>query len=528
MGTIWYGGTIYTMEKEHETIEAVFTEKDRIIEIGSKEALLNKYEGRIAEYNDLNRAVMLPGFTDSHIHLIGHGEKLMRLDFSGMHSQGDIINALQKEVRQANHGEWIIGEGWNENQLAEGQMFDRHLLDDLFPGCPIILKRICRHANLASSAALEAAGITKDMPDPAGGIIGRDENGELTGFLMDLAMDLLYTAAPGVTEGYMEKALNLAVSDCYRYGITGVHTEDLSYYGSLEKTLAVFKKVIEEKKRRLKVHMLVHHTVAEELEAMNPVFSSYLETGAVKIFSDGALGGRTALLSEPYTDDPVQSGVAVHTPEELTALVKMARKLKREVAVHAIGDLAFERTMDAIEADPPLEVQRDRIIHAQILRTDLIKRAKKLPIILDIQPGFTASDFPWVIERLGEDRMTSSFAWKTLLEEGIICAGGSDAPIEPLNPFLGIHAAVTRKSIHTPEQEGYYMQEALSAFEAIQLYTIGSARAVHKEASRGLIKEDYEADFTIIDRDPFRISSDELKKTMVVMTVIDGQIVFQL
>ncbi|MCD7032756.1 amidohydrolase [Metabacillus sp. GX 13764] len=527
MGTLWFGGTIYTMGAENETVKAIFTENGIIRDAGKCEELEEIYKEMIDDRVDLGAAVLYPGFTDSHIHLIGHGEKLIRIDFSKMTCHEEILKAIKEKAENAEPGEWIIGEGWNENQLKEGHMFDRHILDAEFPDQPILLKRICRHALLASTAALKLAGITDLTEDPPGGIVKKDDEGKLTGFLMDRAMDPVYEAAPEVTEAYMKRALRLAVEDCRRKGITGVHTEDLSYYIGLKETLNVFQKVIT-KDNPLKTHLLVHHSVIEELEEWNPSFAApYLETGAMKVFADGALGGRTALLSEPYEDAPDETGVAVHPQDELSELVKMARQYGREAAIHAIGDKGFEYALNAIEAFPPLPGQRDRIIHAQILRADLIERAKNLPLILDIQPGFTASDFPWVIERLGEERMKYSFAWKTLLENGLICAGGSDAPIEELSPLIGIHAAVARKSIHTPDREGYYLDEALSVYEAVRLYTYGSAQAIKKEHCRGLVKKGYEADFTVLDRDLFSVPHDEIKKANTVMTVIDGKIVYR-
>ncbi|WP_338777610.1 amidohydrolase [Metabacillus sp. FJAT-52054] len=528
MGTLWHGGTIYTMEGENKQVEAIYTAGNKIEAAGDEKAIRAAYGDTIDEEIYLKGKTVFPGFVDSHLHLIGHGEKLMRLDFSDMESHEAIKAALAGKIAETAPGEWVIGEGWNENQLGEGWMFDRAVLDEMSAEHPIVLKRICRHAILANSAALRLAGIEEETADPAGGIIGRREDGSLSGFLMDRAQDIvLFETIPPVSKEYLKKALSKAVQDCFTYGLTGGHSEDLSYYGAMQLPIDAYNEVLSED-MPFKAHLLIHHLVIDEFEQNRIEDQRFIEYGAMKIFADGALGGRTALLSEPYSDDPHVKGVAVHTQKELNELIVKARSYNREIAIHVIGDQAFEMALNAVELHPPAIGKRDRFIHAQILRPDLIERLQNMPIILDIQPRFTASDFPWIIERLGEERVKTSFAWKTLIDRGIPCAGGSDAPIEPIDPLLGIHAAVTRKSIHTPEEPGYFMKEALSTYEAIKLYTIGSAAAIHKEHERGKIQPGFDADFTILDCNPFTMEDpDELLKTKVAMTVAEGKVVYE-
>ena len=303
----------------------------------------------------------------------------------------------------------------------------------------------------------------------------------------------------------------------------------MSYYGDFNKTYQAFRNTLGKDGKKFRAHLLVHHAVIEDWHDEGHQFlegSPYVEFGAMKIFADGALGGRTALLSHPYADDESTSGVSIHTEENLQALVAKARSYDLPIAVHTIGDLAFEQVVDAITKEPTVKGRRDRLIHAQILRHELIERIKGLDLILDIQPRFVASDFPWVIDRIGKDRMKYNYAWKTLLEEGIHCAGGSDAPIEPVNPLLGIHAAVTRTNPNDPEHTVYGPDQVLSMYEGISLFTKGSAFACHHEADRGLIKEGYDADFTILNEDPFTGGPDVLLKQVVAMTVVDEDIVY--
>ncbi|MCA0969806.1 amidohydrolase [Halobacillus litoralis] len=525
---LWYGGKIYTMKKEGEWVEAVVTEKGTIVATGDTQTLFQKFKDQIVEEHDLKGAVMYPGFTDSHLHIIGHGERLMRLDLSFMKSAEEVVQALKQHAEQLSPGEWIIGDGWNENQWEEKRIIHKEELDAISTEHPMMLTRVCRHALLANSRAIDMAGVTKGTPDPQGGVIVRDEKGETTGYFHDQAQELIKEAMPEVTPDYLRKATELAVNDMHAHGLVGGHSEDLNYYGGFKKTLDAFTDIINEQRYKFRAHLLVHHGVIEDVDAHNLGFkkgTEFVELGALKIFSDGALGGRTAWLSEDYADDPGNKGVAIHTQEGLASLVGEARKRDMPIAVHAIGDAAVEAVANEIERQPLQTGERDRIIHAQILRADLLEKLKSLNVVLDLQPTFVASDFPWVMDRIGNVRLKTSYSWRTLLDAGIMCAGGSDAPIEEINPLLGIRAAVDRRA--TYDHQVYQAEERLSVYEAISLYTKGSAQAISKEHSQGKIEESYVADFTVLDRDLFALKSHELADANVMMTIVDGDIVYQ-
>lgn len=258
----------------------------------------------------------------------------------------------------------------------------------------------------------------------------------------------------------------------------------------------------------------------------------WVTVGGVKIFADGSLGGRTALLSRPYHDAPGRTGMAVHSREELSELVGKCRRSGYPVAIHAIGDLAAERVIEAMETFPGAKKGRrrlpDRLIHASVLRRDLIDRLKKLPVVLDIQPRFIASDFPWVTDRLGPGLLPCTYAWKTVLREGLICAGGSDAPIEPMNPLLGIHAAITRRP---PGGEGppngYLPGERLTPEEALALFTKGSAFAAGEGEERGTLSAGKWADVTVFDRNLLEADPEELPQARVLLTMVNGRIGYE-
>lgn len=521
MKTIWHNGKLYTMEREGETVEALLTENDKIIAMGTYDELKSEAEHEI----DLKGAVLYPGFIDNHMHMIGHGQKLLSLDLSKAKSANDMMDMLMNAYPDLKEDEWFIGEGWNENNFADKKIFTRLELDKVTDS-PMFLKRTCRHAAIVNSKALELAGITKDTPDPDDGVIERDENGEPTGVLKEGPMDRMQQLIPEPTEEMLTKALAKSVDDLLSLGLTGAVTDDLGYYGDYRNPLQAFRNVIGEKKK-FRAHLLRRSTVFTQLMEDDATYDEpWIEPGEMKFFIDGALGGSTALLSKPYADDPSISGNAVLTDEEIDRNVATARKYGQAVAMHMIGDGAVEKGLDAIERHPVPEGKRDRLIHVNVLRDDLVERMKKLPVVLDIQPAFVPSDFPWVMDRLGEERLDWAYAWKRLIDEGFICGAGSDAPIEEVDPLLGIYAAVARRK-PGETHEGYLPKEKLSRFEAVGLFTSGSAATIGKADSRGKLAVGFDADFTVLDKDLFELDEEEILETAVEMTVVAGEVMYR-
>ena len=529
MGKCWWNGTIYTMEYEGHTVEAVYTEQGTIVTTGSKEYIEDSFEGHIDEWIDLQGATMFPGFVDSHMHLIGYGETFLKLDLSMLNSREEALQAVADRVGMMPIGTWIIAEGWNENRWLNTDPITRELLDRISPNHPVILRRICRHVLVANTLAIQAAQMNEMQMSPDEDAIGRLKVGAHDGIYKDTAQDVILNAIPEVTVAYLEEALMLGIQHAWRQGLVGGHTEDLSYYGSCSNTLRAFQNVIHGGNMMFRAHLLVHHLVVDEWKDAEPTLvtqSPFLEFGAMKIFADGALGGRTALLSSMYADDPNTNGKAIHTDEELNQWVRKARLFGLSIAVHAIGDLAADKVLEVLERHPTVDGTRDRLIHGQVLSQDSMERMKRLPIVIDIQPTFVVSDFPWVMERVGLESNLYLYAWKTMLTNGLHCAGGSDAPIENASPLLGIYAAITRVNPEDSTQTVYQPEERLSLFEAISLYTLGSAYASGHEQSQGVIKEGYHADFTILNMDPFLHKPNKLLEDCIEMTVIAETIVY--
>ncbi|MER2121280.1 MAG: amidohydrolase [Solibacillus sp.] len=524
MKQLWTNGTIYTMEQEGATVQAVLVQGGKIVETGAFDDLLVYAD----EVIDLQGAAMYPGFVDSHLHMIGHGEKLMRLDLTVATSGEELLQLVKNAASQLQVGQWLIGDGWNENQFTDGRIPTKEELDAVTNN-PIFLNRVCHHVALVNSAALQLAGVTINTEDAAGGKIGRHENDELNGLLYEQATNLVSSLFKQEGESYIEslaQSLQLAIEHMQSYGLTGGHTEEMSYYGHFMNPLTAYHSVIGERKH-FRVNLLRHHAVFEEMITNHAPFSEpYIEPGAMKIFADGSLGGSTAALLAPYANDEHNKGMLIHTDAQMEALIQLARKYNEAVAIHIIGDGAMEQVLQYLEKYPVADGKRDRLIHCCVVSEEQLARMKKLQVILDLQPAFVTSDYPWVTEKLGENRAGHHYAWKTFIDEGFICAAGTDAPIEAMSPFETIYAAVERKKpkdIH----EGYNREQKVSRFEAVKMYTVGSAEAICKENERGYIRNGYDADFTVLDTDLMKCSSEEILQTNALLTVVGGTIVYK-
>ncbi|WP_027964249.1 amidohydrolase [Halalkalibacillus halophilus] len=525
MGTLRHGGTIYTMQEEGHKVEAIVESDGVILETGSLDFLRATYKDQITREVEFS-GVMFPGFIDSHLHIVGHGERLLRIDLTYEAVRENVLAKVKDKVATLNDGDWLIAEGFNENLWEDPTVIHLNELDEVSPNHPVVLTRVCRHALVANSKALQIAGITDDTEEPSGGVMERDSQGEIVGYFHDQAQELIKAVMPEANEAYLTHAIDTSINDLLSHGIVSGHTEDLAYYGGLEKTVRAFENVIRDK-NHFRAHLLVHHEALPEFIASPYHFNKdqWVEFGAMKLFVDGALGGRTALLSFPYADDPSTSGVSIHTDEQLEALILEAREHNMPIAAHVIGDQAFENVISIIEKHPAPKGMNDRLIHGQIMRKDLIERIKGLAVSIDIQPTFVKSDFPWALERLDDRLASTSYPWKSYLEAGILCAGSSDAPIEEVNVLDGIQAAVTRQSIY--DNLEYGVAEKLSVYEAISLYTVNGAKVIGKENQQGSLMEGAFADYVILDTDPFSQPVEMINQIDVLETIVNGESVYK-
>lgn len=517
MKTVWYGGTIYTMRGEGETVEAVLTEAGKIIQTGAYSSLMLLAD----EQQDLAGAVMYPGFIDSHIHLIGYGELLLKRTVQHVTSAEQFLAEIREEAAQLDGKEWLYVDMWDENKMARIPSIEE--LDVIYRG-PMLLRRVCRHVSLTNHAGLEKMNVTEQSVDPIGGAYGRDVNDRLNGLLYENANDVLVELATSdVSEQQLDTMLCMAIDDLVAHGITGVHSEDLGYFGHYTKSLGAYERIIGHQ-RYFRAHMLRNHRVFSEMIADGVSFTNpFIEAGAMKIFADGSFGGNTAYLREPY-EGVNTMGIRIHSDKELAQWIDLARTHNAAVAVHAIGDGAIEQVITALEQVPAVTM-RDRYIHGSLCMPEQIKRLAKLNVIVDAQPVFLLSDMPWVAERLGPERSQYLYPWKAFLDAGIVLGAGTDAPIERINPFETIWAGVTRKNIK--KDAVYQPEQCLSRYDMLYMYTVGSAYTGNQEGYRGQIAPQYDADFTIVDRDLFTCSDEDILTTQVVKTVVAGHIVYE-
>ncbi len=525
------GGRFFTLDSVRPEAEALYAENGRIVAVGDRAEIELQHGRADVRRIDLQGGFAIPGLVDSHLHLAMFGKNLLWIDFSRVRSKEEMLHLVREQVAKTPPGKWVLGANWDENRFHRAEIPSRKELDAAAPRHPVFLTRVCRHVHLANSAAFRAAGITDEDRAPSEGAYGRDASGRLNGLIYEEASRPFFDAQPRLSFEEKKEMVRRAVNYALSRGLTGVHTDDLREVGNLSDTLRIYRELAREGIRFRTHHLIYHPHLAEagERGIRAGDGDEWVTVGGVKIFADGSLGGRTALLSRPYHDDPGRTGMEVHSREELLELVAKARQWGYPVAVHAIGDLAAERVIQAMEAVPGAEGRLpDRLIHASVLRPDLIDRLKRLKVVLDIQPRFVASDFPWVMDRLGPDLLSRSFAWKTLLREGLVCAGGSDAPIEPMDPLLGIHAAITRRPPGGAGPEGGYQpEERLTRVEALTLFTKGSALAAGEEKERGTLSVGKWADVTVFDRDLLEADPEELPAARVFLTLVNGRIGYE-
>ncbi|WP_042355733.1 amidohydrolase, partial [Bacillus rubiinfantis] len=446
--TIFTNGEIYTLDEQLPKVEAVVVENGKIIDLGAHNEMALHWGSAGTKTVDLQGKMVTPGLIDSHMHLSGVAFHFLDLDLTGVTSKADMLRKIKQRADTTPPEKWLLGMCWDENLFTDGSIPTIEELDAVAPHCPIYLKRVCHHAFLVNSKALEIAGYHPASEVPSGGTVVLDENTKKpTGLLLESASQLITRHIPERTYAELKNGLAQAMKFAVSKGLTGVHTNDTSYLGGLEQTFRMYDECLNQDGLDLRCQLLIDFPYLANLKEGN-MGAGYgnekLQIGAIKIFADGAFGRRTALLSEAYSDAPGQFGDAMHTQEELYQIVKAIRKQDMPVAIHTIGDQALENVLDVLEQFPAV-TYRDRIIHASLLNDATIKRLISPSRIVDIQPRFVVSDYPWIKDRIGAGRERYLYAWDTLISAGVSCAGGSDSPVEPLDPLLGIHAAVTRR-----------------------------------------------------------------------------------
>ena len=516
---IFTGGTIYTGLEDPATVEAVIVGPDGRI-LGTAPPLSQDWSEEEVEIIDLSGAVMFPGFTDAHAHLQGIGERELLLNLEGTASIDELVTRVEAELQGKPPGEILFGRGWIETGWPEGRMPSAADLDAVSPDNPVILVRADGHALVANTAALKAAGIYDIAADPAGGFTERDENFKATGIVIDEAMYPVMALLERPTYDQMQQALEIGAKTYASRGWTGIHNMSADReHGRL------LKELDEGGRLPLRVYN-AFDTNGSEIAETRQHETSKVTNRAVKLYVDGALGSRGALLIEPYSDRPETSGLEILDIYGLHNEMMDAEENGVQLSIHAIGDLANRRILEKFEELGYGSDLRWRIEHAQMLHPDDIARLATSGLIPSMQPSHAIGDLHFAPARVGIDRLRGAYAWASLLKAGAIIAGGSDAPVEVGSPTIEFYAAVARKDLTGFSGEGWHPEEAVTREQALKLFTTGPAFASFQENDLGTIETGKIADFTVFDRDLMKVPEAEILEAKPVMTVVAGEIVF--
>lgn len=532
---VFRNGNVYTANDNAPRAEAIAVKGDRIVFAGSN-ADGQKYVGPGTRVVDLKGSTVLPGFTDSHQHLSGVGLREMTLNLEGTTSLQDFLAKVKTRVAQAKPGEWVTGRGWIETHWTPPAFPTRWDLDKVAPNNPVILGRADGHGAVANSAALKLAGVDKNTSNPFGGEVSKDkQSGEPNGMLLDTAQGLVRRHVPPTSQDDAERAVVLGVKRNIELGWTQIQDAGGSYTD-----VDIFKKLYEAGKIKLRIYKAVHGPGPSATRLLNEgatigAYGNRFTFRTIKVVSDGALGSRGAALLDPYSDATDTKGFLTVKAEELRPMLIEALRKGIQVETHAIGDYANRFVLDeyeaALKAVPAGERKvadpRWRIEHAQIVNPADIPRFAKLGIIPSMQPSHAIGDLFFAPSRVGIERLAGSYAWESFIKSGVVVPGGSDAPVERGEPMIEFYAAVARKDQKGFSGEGWHPEEAVTREQALKMFTIWPAYAAFEEKLRGTIETGKLADFTILSADIMKIPAAEILKTRCVMTVINGEIVYE-
>ncbi|HTY38058.1 MAG TPA: amidohydrolase [Bacteroidota bacterium] len=524
---VFVNGAIWTVDKSMPNAEAVAVQGGRIVAVGSNEEI-GKLAGAKTKRVDLHGKRMLPGFIDDHTHFMSGGFQLQSVDLRYAKSEQEFA-ALIKTRAVKNPGRWITGGDWDHDNWPGGNLPTKELIDRFTQQTPVFVNRYDGHMALANSYVLRIAGIDKKTPDPPGGTIVRDKkSGEPTGILKDAAMSLVYQHIPDPSEQEMVEAAKLALAEARKYGVTSI--QDVSSGADVH----VYQILRDRGELTSRFHCRVPMSQWNNLSAVGikvPFGDEWVRLGSLKEFADGSLGSSTALFFQPFTSDPGTHGLAsdVVLDGRLEKWATAADKAGLQLSIHAIGDSANSLMLDMFErivkANPQWD-RRFRIEHAQHLAPKDFQRFAKLGVIASVQPYHAIDDGRWAEGRIGKERCKTTYAFRTFLDNGVKMCFGSDWTVAPINPLLGIYAAVTRRTTDGANPNGWFPEQKITVQEAIEAYTINCAYAVFEEHDKGSITPGKLADFVVLEDDILTIDPIRIEKMNVALTIVGGNIVY--
>ena len=529
---VFTNGRIYTVDITRPTASALAVRGSRIVFVGS-DAEAKALTGSATRVVDLQGKTVIPGIIDAHAHLLGLGTSLRNVNLVGATSYAEVVSRVAARARTVKPGEWILGRGWDQTRWASNAFPTHEDLSRALPNHPVVLSRVDGHAVLANAKAMELAGVTGRTPDPVGGRIIRDASGAPTGVFVDNAEELVSKAIPPSSQQEKRRAILAAIAECNRYGLTAIHDA-----GQDAATIRIYEQLARAGEFNLRNYVMLSDPGGRAAALRNPYLTRGPQNGlyggrlwvrAIKLYADGALGSRGAALLAPYSDEPANSGLLVSQPPHIAMMAELGLRRGFQINVHAIGDRGNRIALDAIESALrriPRAGHRFRVEHAQVISPEDIPRFAQLGVIPSMQATHQTSDMRWAEARVGPQRIRGAYAWRSLLNTGVVIPNGTDFPVEEVNPMLTFHAAVTRQDAAGTPVGGWYPEQKMTREEALQSITIWAAYAGFQESVMGSITPGKYADFVVLDRDIMRVPDSELHETRVLSTWLAGKRVY--
>lgn len=537
MKTAYINGNVFTVDSKNPRCQAFLVEDGIFTKVGGNREILDFIEGTECEVVDLEGKMVVPGFNDSHIHLMNYAYSLSKVNLEGLNSIEEIIEAGKKYIAEKRipEGKWVTGCGWNHYFFPEPRFLDRNDLDQISTSHPILFTRVCEHTVTVNSKALSELGIDKDTPDPEGGEIVRDGEGNPTGVLRETARYLAYEKQPPKSVEEMKEMLIQAMDIVSSYGVTSVQTDDFETFSDKDwkKVMKAYEELKQEGKLKVRIYEQCLLPSRSRIEGFisggyhTGWGDEWVKIGPLKLLVDGSIGPRSALLSEPYSDAPDTCGIGVFTQEELNELLVLGHKNHMQLACHGIGDKAIRMILEGFEKaqqERPDEDARMGIVHVQFGAPDIFEKMKKNRVIGYVQPVFVQADMHCAQERVGSERIRYAYHFRSMREMGIHTSLSSDSPIESPNPMDGIYVAVTRMDYNHYPEGGWYPEEKLDVEDAIKGYTLDGAYSQFQESVKGSVETGKYADFLVLSDDLTRAPAETIRDVKVLKTFVGGKL----
>jgi predicted amidohydrolase YtcJ len=520
---------VWTVDKANPTAQAVAILGDRIVAVGAN-AEINAWRGPATKVIDAGGKLLLPGFNDAHVHFVSGGSQLDAVQLNDVTSPEEFARRIGERAKKTAKGEWIVGGDWDETKWHPANLPAKALIDALTPDTPVFVYRYDGHLGLANSVALRMAGVTAKTQDPPGGVVVRDEEGNPTGILKDAAMDAIYKVMPALSHEQRVRVVKRALAHAASLGVTSAQDMNPDYAD-----IAVYSELFQRGELTTRLYVAPYITGVDDqakLGIRHAFGGPFLQMGAVKAYADGSLGSSTAYFFEPFVGQPNNYGLLSDEMHPVSAMLERMMKADTagiQICTHAIGDqgisIILDLYADVVKAHGEAD-RRFRIEHAQHMAAKDFDRFAQLHVIASVQPYHAIDDGRFAEGRIGHDRSSRSYAFRTFLDHGVRLAFGTDWDVAPLNPLLGLYAAVTRATLDGKNPNGWFPEQKLTVTEAVEAYTMGSAYAQFQEKEKGSITAGKLADMVLLSNDIFSIMPEKIRDVKVEKTILGGKVIW--